>query len=124
MRSAIIDANVRRIFRCGRQAGVFEIIHADSESATNLIRPMRVRDDRKFVRVRFINDRFRFLQRHLILVDHLDDVDAGVGDFLHLGARIGRAFHAPAIKFFARIRLVLDEMARRRKASVPEFRRD
>ena len=86
---------------------MFETIDANSQSATNFIRPMRVRDDRKFVRVRFINDRFCFFQRHLILVDHLDDVDAGIRDFFDLGARIGRAFHTPAIKFFARIRFVL-----------------
>ena len=97
------------ILRRRRQAGVLEIIDADGESAADLLGPMRVRDDRQFARVRFVDDRFRFLQRHLVLVDQLDDVDAGVGESSHLGARIVRAFHAPAIKFCAGIRLVLNE---------------
>ena len=49
---------------------------------------MRVRDDRQAVLVRLVHDRAHLVHRHLILIDQLDDVDAGVGEPAHLGAGV------------------------------------
>jgi hypothetical protein len=54
--------------RCS-QAGMLKAIDTDSESTPNLFRAMCVRDDRKFVRMRFIDDGLHFVHRHLVLVD-------------------------------------------------------
>ena len=59
----------------------------------------------------FIHNRAHLVHRHLVLVDQLDDVDAGVGDLLHLRAAIVRAFDAPAVGLGVGIRLVLNERA-------------
>ena len=72
---------------------------------------MRMRHDRKFVRVRFIHNRLHFFHRHLILIDQLDDVDSGVGELFDLGLAVGWAFDAPAEKLGAGIGLVLNEWA-------------
>ena len=70
---------------------------------------MGVRHHRQFVGVRFVDHRSRFFQGHLVLVDQLDDVHSRVGELFDLGLCIGRAFDSPAIKFFSRIRLVLEK---------------
>ena len=80
----------------GGKAGVFKIIHPGRETAADFLGAMGVRDDREFVRVRFVNDRFHLFHRHLVLVDQLDDVDSGVGELFHLGASVRGTFHAPA----------------------------
>jgi hypothetical protein len=71
--------NVVRITRRCRETGVLEAIHADGQSTPNLFRAVRMRDDWKFARVRFVDDCFYFFHRHLVLIDQLDDVDSGVG---------------------------------------------
>ena len=79
--------NVVGIPRRGRETGVLEAIHADGQSAPNLFRPVRMRDDWKFARVRFVDDRLHFFHRHLVLIDQLDDVDSGVGEFFTFACR-------------------------------------
>ena len=46
--------NVVRITRRCRETGVLEAIHADGQSTPNLFRAVRMRDDWKFARVRFV----------------------------------------------------------------------
>ena len=70
---------------------------------------MCVRHHRKFVRVRFIHHRLYLLHRHLVLIDELDDVDAGIGKLLDLCLAIGRTLHAPPEKLGAGIGFVLNE---------------
>ena len=111
------------ILRRGREAGVLEVVDAGREAAADLLGPMRVRDDRQVALVRLVDDGLHFVQRHLILIDQLDDVDAGVGELLHLGARVGDAVHAPAEQLGARIRRVLDERARHVQRRARESRR-
>src|SRR6516165_2461524 len=101
--------NVVRTTRRCRETGVLEAIDADRQSTSNLFRAVRMRDDWKFARVRFVHDCFYFFHRHLVLVDQLDDVDAGVGKLLYLGFAVGCAFHAPAEVFSAGIGFVLNE---------------
>ena len=62
------------------EAGVLEVVDAGREPAADLLGPMRVRDDRQVAPVRLVDDGLHFLHRHLVLVDQLDDVDAGVGE--------------------------------------------
>jgi len=97
------------IRRGGRQAGVLESIHAGNEAAADLVRPMRMGDDRLVMPMRLVDHRVDLLHRHLVLVDQLDDVDAGVGDLLHLGAPVVWSRDAPAVGLCVRVGLVLDE---------------
>ena len=62
--------------------------------------------------MRFVDDGRDLLHRHLVLIDQLDDVDAGVRQLADLRARVVGAVDAPAERFGARIRLVLDERTR------------
>ena len=101
--------DVGRIFRGHRQAGVLEAIDAGLESDADFVRPVTMGDHRKFPEVRFVDDGHDLLLRHLILVDQLDHIDAGVGEPLDLGAAIGGALHAPTKILGARIGRVLDE---------------
>ncbi len=91
VRSRIIAMMSCGILRRGGQAGVLEAVDAGGEPAANLFGPMRVRDDRQLALVRFVDDGAHFLHRHLVLIDQLDDVDAGVGQLAHLRARVVRA---------------------------------
>ena len=93
----------------GRQARVLEAINPGREAATDFVGAMRVRYHRKFVGMRFVHHRLHFLHRHLILIDKLDDVDAGVVKLFDLRFAISRPFHAPAKPFCPRIRLMLNE---------------
>ena len=89
LRGALADRgdDVVGIRRRGRQPGVLEAVDADRKPAADLLGTMRVRDDRLAALVRFVHDRAHLVDRHLILIDQLDDVDAGVGDLPHLRAR-------------------------------------
>ena len=59
---------------------MLEAVDAGGEPAANLLRPMRVRDDRQPALVRLVDHRAHLVHRHLVLVDQLDDVDPGVGE--------------------------------------------
>ena len=102
----------------GRQAGVLEAVDAGGEPAADLLGPVRVRDDRLAVLVRLVHDGAHFVHRHLVLIDQLDDVDAGVGELLAPSrARRRRPLTPQRYASVLGIRLVLDERARRRRAS-------
>ena len=47
-----------------------------------------MRDDRLPSFVRLVDDRLDLVERHLVLVDQLDDVDAGVGQLADFRARV------------------------------------
>src|SRR4051812_1082980 len=64
---------------------------------------------REFMGVSFIHDRLDLVHRHLVLVDQLDDIDAGVGYLFHFGLGVGCAFDSPPERFRAGIRLMLNE---------------
>ena len=88
------------------EAGVLEAVHAGREPAANLFRAMRVRDHRQTALVRLVDHGAHFVERHLILIDQLDDVDAGVGEPAHLRAGVVAPVDAPAEQLGARIRRV------------------
>jgi hypothetical protein len=72
---------------------------------------MRVGDDRQAAVVGFGDDDPDFVGRHLILVDQLDDVDAGVRELAHLRAGVLHSRDAPSKELGAWIRGLLDERA-------------
>ena len=96
VRSCSIVHDVRRILGRRRHARVLEVVDAGDETAPNLFRAVRVRDDGKPALVRFVDDGAHFVHRHLVLVDQLDDVHAGVRELPHFRARVVGAVHAPA----------------------------
>ena len=101
--------DILRIFGRAREAGVFEAVHAGRQPAANLFRAMGMRNDRQAALVRLPHHRGQFVERHLIVVDELDDVDARVGEPADLGAGVVAARHAPAKLLRTRIRRLLDE---------------
>ena len=62
--------------------------------------------------MRFVDHGSDFFHRHLVLVDQLDDVDAGIGELANLGARVVRAGDTPTELLRARVGFVLDERSR------------
>ena len=62
--------------------------------------------------MRFSDDGLHFLHRHLILIDQLDDVHAGIGQLFYFRPGVGGAFNAPAESFRAGIGLVLNKRPR------------
>ena len=71
------DHVVRILGRRG-QAGVLEAVDARLQAAADFLRAVRVRDHRQLVRVRLVDDGLHFGIAHLVLVDQLDHVDAGL----------------------------------------------
>jgi len=94
------------------QAGVLEIIHAHRESAPDLLGAVRMRYHRQLARVGLVHDGADLLGGHLILIDQLDHVHAGVGQSLHLRARVGHAVDPPPELLGAGIGRVLQERSR------------
>ena len=103
--------DVIRVTGCRRQPGVFEIVDADLEAASDFVGTVRVRHHRQPVLVRFVDDGLCFLVGHLVLVDQLDDVDAGIGQPLDLGTGVPGAVDAPAKRLGPRVGAMLDERA-------------
>ena len=66
------------VLRRGAEAGVLEVVDAGSDPATDFLGAVRVRDHEELALVRLVDDRVHLLHRHLVLVDQLDQVDAGV----------------------------------------------
>src|SRR5262249_10776360 len=81
------------------------------QSTSNLSRAVRMSDYRKLMLVRFVNHRNDLFPRHLILVNQLYDIDAGLSELADFGPRVVNAFDAPPEIFRAGIRLVLNEWA-------------
>ena len=101
--------HVGRILGGCRQTGVFEAVHAGLQATADLLRPVRVRNDRKPVLVRLVDDRRQFGVAHAVLVDQLHHVHAGLCDTFDFRARIGGRIHAPAELLGAGIGFFLDE---------------
>ena len=109
--------DVLGVARFRAEAGVLEAVDAVFQADADLVLAVRVRDDGLAALVRRLDDRADLVLRHLVLVDQLDDVDAGVDDLLHLGARVRRAVDAPAVLLFVLgVRGVLDEGTRDEEA--------
>ena len=94
------------------EARVLEAIHAGRKPAADLLGPMGVRHDGQAALVRLPHHGGELVQRHLILVDQLDDVDPGVGESLDFRSGVVGAGHAPAEELRARVRRLLNERAR------------
>ena len=99
------------IFGRGRKARVLEVIHTGGKAPADLLRPVRVRHHRQMVLVRLVHYGAHLVHGHLVLIDQLDDVDAGRGEALHLGAGIRFAIHTPAEPLRSGVGRVLDERA-------------
>ena len=91
-----------------------------SKQSTPYFRPTRISSSRCACAtiglpplLRGLDDGLHLVVRHLVLVDQLDEVDAGVDQLLHLGARVVGAVDAPAHeRLVLEVRPVLDEGTR------------
>jgi hypothetical protein len=101
--------HVIRVLRRGGQTGVLEVVDADRQPAADFLRAVRMSHHLQAPLVRLVDHGFRFLVSHLVLVDQLDHVDAGIGQAVDLVAPVAGAVDAPAEGLGARIRPVLDE---------------
>jgi hypothetical protein len=100
---------VGRILGRRRQSGMLEVVDAGEQTSPDLFRTVRVRDDGKTVPVRFVDDGANLVDRHLVLVDQLDDVDTSLREPAHLGARVVGTVHPPTEQLRPRIRCMLNE---------------
>ena len=98
-----------RIFRRRGQAGMLEIINADFQPEKDLLGTVGVTDNPQAARMRLVDDGAGFCGGHLVLVDQLDDINAGIGQRAHMGTGLTDTAHAPAEGFRPRIGLMLDE---------------
>ena len=67
---------------------MLDVVSAEADGAADLLGPVGVRDDGQAARVRLVDDRTDLVLRHLVLVDQLDRVDAGLRELPHLGPRV------------------------------------
>ena len=73
--------NVGRIGGRSRQARVLEAIHVVLEPTPDFLKAVRVCHDRQVMRVSLLDHRPDFVFLHQVLINELDDIDAGRGQF-------------------------------------------
>ena len=88
---------------------MLEGIHPGADSLTDFFGAVGVGYHVAAGGVRGVDDGLQLLERHLVLVNHLDEVDPGVDELLGLGARVLRPVHFPAELGFERRGFLLQE---------------
>ena len=109
--------DVVRIAGFRAEPGVLEAIHPVFEPEPDLGFAVCMCHHREPRRVRGLDHGRHFRLRHLVLIDQLDDVHAGLRQLLDLGAGVVRAGHAPTeSRLVGRVRRVLKERSRDEQA--------
>ena len=88
VRSRISVDDVVGVLGRRREPRVLEAVDAGRSAAPDLFGTMRVRDDRQPRLCASSTTALHLVDRHLILIDQLDDVDAGLGELAHFRARV------------------------------------
>ena len=80
-----------------------------------------MRDDGKVAAVRFIDDGLHLIERHLILIDQLDHIDAAVGELVRVvrgGGRVVRVTASGGIAAGAEVQVGANGTAATKAAGV------
>ena len=89
---------------------MLEAIDTHGEADPDLLHPVRMSDDRLPVPMRRLDHGTHLVSRHLILVDELDEIDAGIHQLLHLAAGVlGPAYPPAQVTLVGLVWRVLDE---------------